>query len=156
MGVDRDPLGRVRTTDVLLEWKNCVSDLENRDYGRGDSLRWPRDTLSPQKLALTSPTCGDGSEGIVRSRDQSMAFVCLFACLLVCLFVEEGVKDAMHSVRWEGFDDLTESWNIVTHVIQVTYSLQKACIETKRRRDIGRRLSLIRKDAVRNGVSWYP
>jgi hypothetical protein len=26
--------------------------LQNREYGRGDPLRWPRDTLYPQKLAL--------------------------------------------------------------------------------------------------------
>jgi hypothetical protein len=33
--------------------------LEKRDYGRGDPLRWPRDTLYQLKLALTSPTgCG--------------------------------------------------------------------------------------------------
>jgi hypothetical protein len=39
--------------------------------GRGDSLRWPRDTLYPQKLALTSPTGGGGSVGIVRLRTKS-------------------------------------------------------------------------------------
>jgi hypothetical protein len=33
----------------------------------GDSLRWPRDTLSPLKLVLTSPTSGSRSVGIVRS-----------------------------------------------------------------------------------------
>jgi hypothetical protein len=30
-------------------------------------LHWPRDTLSPQKLALTSPTSRGHSVGIVRS-----------------------------------------------------------------------------------------
>jgi hypothetical protein len=29
--------------------------------GRGDPLRWPRDTLYPQKLSLTSPTSGGRS-----------------------------------------------------------------------------------------------
>jgi hypothetical protein len=33
----------------------------------GDSLRWPRDTLYPLKLALTSPTSGGRSVGIVRA-----------------------------------------------------------------------------------------
>jgi hypothetical protein len=33
----------------------------------GNPLRWPRDILYPQKLALTSPTSGGGSVGIVRS-----------------------------------------------------------------------------------------
>jgi hypothetical protein len=44
------------------------SGLQNREYGRGDPLRWPRDTLSPQKLALTSPASGGRSVDIVRLR----------------------------------------------------------------------------------------
>jgi hypothetical protein len=31
---------------------NCSHGLEIREYGRGDPLRWPRDNLYPQKLAL--------------------------------------------------------------------------------------------------------
>jgi hypothetical protein len=27
-----------------------LSRLENREHGRGDPLRWPRDTLYPQKV----------------------------------------------------------------------------------------------------------
>jgi hypothetical protein len=38
---------------------------------RGDSLRWPRNTLYPQKLALTSPTNGGRSVGIVRLRTKA-------------------------------------------------------------------------------------
>jgi hypothetical protein len=45
--------------------------LENRKYGSGDPLRWPRDILYPQKLALTSPTCGGRSVGIVRLRTKT-------------------------------------------------------------------------------------
>jgi hypothetical protein len=43
----------------------------------GDPLRWPRDTLYPQKLALTSPTSGSRSLGIVRLRakDTELFFV---------------------------------------------------------------------------------
>jgi hypothetical protein len=37
-------------------------------------LRWPRDTLYPLKLALTSPTSGGRSVGIVRLRTQAMEF----------------------------------------------------------------------------------
>jgi hypothetical protein len=36
----------------------------------GDSLRWPRDTLYLQKLALTSPTVGGRSVGVVRLRTK--------------------------------------------------------------------------------------
>jgi hypothetical protein len=43
--------------------------------GRGDSLRWPRDTLYPLKLALTSPTSGGSSVGVVRLRTKPRNFL---------------------------------------------------------------------------------
>jgi hypothetical protein len=49
---------------------NDASGQENRINDRGDPLRWPRDTLYPQKLALTSPTTGGRSVGIVRLRTK--------------------------------------------------------------------------------------
>jgi hypothetical protein len=42
----------VRTTEELLERNSSGSCQENREYDRGDPLRWPRNTLYPQKLAL--------------------------------------------------------------------------------------------------------
>jgi hypothetical protein len=51
-----------------------VAGLESRDYGRRYSSRWPRGTLYPQKLALTSPTSGGRSVGIVRSRTLAKKF----------------------------------------------------------------------------------
>jgi hypothetical protein len=51
------------------------SGLENREYGRGNPLCWPRDTLYPQKLTLTSPTIGGRSVGIVRLRTKATEFV---------------------------------------------------------------------------------
>jgi hypothetical protein len=50
------------------------SGLESREYGRSDPSRWPRGTLYPQKLALTSPTSSGRSVGIVRSRTQAKVF----------------------------------------------------------------------------------
>jgi hypothetical protein len=44
---------------------------------RGDSLLWPRDTLYPLKLALTSPTSGGRSVGIVRWRTKTPEFFVL-------------------------------------------------------------------------------
>jgi hypothetical protein len=38
--------------------------IEIREYGRRDPPRWPRSTLYPQKLALTSPTSSGRSVGI--------------------------------------------------------------------------------------------
>jgi hypothetical protein len=54
--------------------------LKTEINGRGDSLRWPRDTLYPQKLTLTSPTTGGHSVGIVRMRTKGhgVCFVCLY------------------------------------------------------------------------------
>jgi hypothetical protein len=66
VGLKQGPLSLVRIIEELLEWKSSGSGQENRIIGRGDPLRWPRDTLYPQKLALTSPTSGGRSVGIVR------------------------------------------------------------------------------------------
>jgi hypothetical protein len=65
VGLERDPLGLVSTTEELLERKSSDSGLEIREYGRRDSSRRPRGSLYPQKLALTSPTSGGRSVGIV-------------------------------------------------------------------------------------------
>jgi hypothetical protein len=46
----------VSTTEELLGRKSSGSGLGNREYDRGDPLRWPRETLYPQMWALTSPT----------------------------------------------------------------------------------------------------
>jgi hypothetical protein len=48
----------------------------------GDLSRRQRDTLYPQKLALTSPTSGCRSVGIDRSRTQATEFFVLF--LYIC------------------------------------------------------------------------
>jgi hypothetical protein len=62
--------------EELLGRKSIGSRLEIREYSRRDPSRWPYDTLYPQKLALTSPTSGCRSVGIVRSRTQATAFLC--------------------------------------------------------------------------------
>jgi hypothetical protein len=54
--------------------KSSGSCLENREYVRRDPSRWPRWTLYPQKLAITSPTIGGRSVGIVFSWSQTMEF----------------------------------------------------------------------------------
>jgi hypothetical protein len=58
---------------LLRFWSH--SGLENREYGRGYPLRWRRDILYPQKLALTSPTSGGRSVGIVLLRTKATEFV---------------------------------------------------------------------------------
>jgi hypothetical protein len=68
------PLSDVSTIEELLERKSSGCSLESREYGRVDSLRWLHDSRYQQKLALTSPTSGGRSIGIVRSRTQDMEF----------------------------------------------------------------------------------
>jgi hypothetical protein len=62
------------TIEELLGRKSSGSGLEIREYGCKDLPRWPRDTLYPQKLALTSPTSGGRLVGIVRSWTQATEF----------------------------------------------------------------------------------
>jgi hypothetical protein len=70
VGQERGPFSLVSTIEELLEKKkkSSGSTLEIREYGRRDPPRWPRGTLDPQKLALTSSTSGGRSVDIVRSR----------------------------------------------------------------------------------------
>jgi hypothetical protein len=74
VGLERGSLSLVSITEKLLERKSSVSGLESREYGRRYPSRCPRCTLYPQKLALTSPTSGCRSVGIVRSRTQATEF----------------------------------------------------------------------------------
>jgi hypothetical protein len=55
VGLERGPPSIVSTIEELLERKSSGFGLENRYYGHRDPSRWPRDTIYPQKLALTSP-----------------------------------------------------------------------------------------------------
>jgi hypothetical protein len=78
VGLERGPLSLVSTTEELFGRKSSGSGLENRKYGRTDPSRWPRDTLYPQKLALTSPTSGGRSISTVRSQTQATEFIFTF------------------------------------------------------------------------------
>jgi hypothetical protein len=68
VSLERGPLSLVRITEELPEWKSSGSEIN------GDPLRWPRDTLYPQKLAVTLPTSGDHSIGVVRLRTKATEF----------------------------------------------------------------------------------
>jgi hypothetical protein len=57
---------------VLYETVNF--GLETRKYGRWDPLHWPRGTPYPQELALTSPSSGGRSVGIILSRTKTKKF----------------------------------------------------------------------------------
>jgi hypothetical protein len=57
-----------------LNEKVAASVLKTEINGRGNSLRWPRNTLYPQRSALTSPTSGGRSVGIVRLWTKATEF----------------------------------------------------------------------------------
>jgi hypothetical protein len=78
VGLERGPLSLVRIIEELLERTIAAPVYKTEINGRGDLLRWPRDTLNPLKLALTSPTSGGGSVGIVRWRTEAQEFVCYY------------------------------------------------------------------------------
>jgi hypothetical protein len=75
VGLERGPLSLVSTTEELLDRKSSSSGLENREYGHRDPLRWPRDTLYAQKLALTSLISSSHSVSTVRSWTEATEFV---------------------------------------------------------------------------------
>jgi hypothetical protein len=71
VGLEMGPLDLVSTTEELLGRKSGDSGLESREYGSRDPSSWPRCTLYPQKLTLTSPTSGGRSVCIVCSWTQA-------------------------------------------------------------------------------------
>jgi hypothetical protein len=50
VGLERGPLSLVSTTEELLGRNGIGSGLEIREYGRGDPLRWTRDTPLSAKV----------------------------------------------------------------------------------------------------------
>jgi hypothetical protein len=75
VGLERGPLSLVSITEKLLEWKNiCSGSRKPRLTGMGIRCATPRDTLYPQKLALTSPTSAGRSVGIVSLRTKATEF----------------------------------------------------------------------------------
>jgi hypothetical protein len=64
------PLSLVSTIEELLGRKSSGSGLESREHGRKDSSRWPRGTLYPQKLAVTSLTSGGRWSSFADSRHR--------------------------------------------------------------------------------------
>jgi hypothetical protein len=75
VGLERDLLSLVSTTEELLGKRSSGSGLENRDHCRRDPLCWPRGTLFPQTLALTSEKSDGSSVGIDHSLSNYFCYV---------------------------------------------------------------------------------
>jgi hypothetical protein len=78
VGLERGPFSLVIPIEELLERKSSGSGLEILEYGSKEPSLWLRGTLYPQTLALTSPTSGGRSVGIVHSRTQATEFSIVF------------------------------------------------------------------------------
>jgi hypothetical protein len=118
VGLERGPLSLVSTIEELLERKNSVSGLENREYAIGDPPRWLRDTLHPQTLALTSPTSGCHSVGIVGSRTQAIEFFFCFGTILPFTFTSMCRNLDIHThVHLTRLFNLPKSHHLFSHLI---------------------------------------
>jgi hypothetical protein len=71
VGLERGLLSLASTIEELLGRKSSGPGLESREYSRHANHVAPS---NPQKLALTSPTRGDLSVGIIRSQTQATEF----------------------------------------------------------------------------------
>jgi hypothetical protein len=71
VGLERDPLILVSTTEELLEIKSSGFGLEDREYRHTDPSANHVTPSIQLKLALTSPTSGGPSIGAVLSRTQA-------------------------------------------------------------------------------------
>jgi hypothetical protein len=61
MGLEWGPLNLVSTNEELLDRKVAAPVQKTENTAVEIPSRWPRDTLYPQKLAITSPTSGGRS-----------------------------------------------------------------------------------------------
>jgi hypothetical protein len=74
VGLERGPLSLVSTTEELLGRNSSSSSLEIREYGDRDSSTLSMWHPLRKTLALTSPTSGGRSVGIVRLRTLTTEF----------------------------------------------------------------------------------
>jgi hypothetical protein len=77
--LEQGPLSILSTTEKLLEIKSSCSGLESRKITAVGIRQADHVACSiRKKLALTSPTSGGHSAGIVRSQTKATEFVLLF------------------------------------------------------------------------------
>jgi hypothetical protein len=75
VGLERGPLSLVSTTDELLDRKVAAPVYKTENTAVGISHADHVASSIRKKLAITLPTSGGRSVGIVRSRTQAMEFI---------------------------------------------------------------------------------
>jgi hypothetical protein len=95
--------------------------------GRGNSLRSPRNTLYPQKMALTSSTSGDHSVGIVRLRTKASEFSLVFSRLRGLLLVGYCNHEYRGSMLLQNVSKLLSEYTMLRPRRQ--YSLQQTILK---------------------------
>jgi hypothetical protein len=98
VGLEWGPLSLMSTIEELPGRNSSSSGLDNWEYSHGDLLRWPRDTLYPQKLALTLPTSVGRSFSIVRLLTKAMEFV-----FVICISDKMRLKPLLNNVIYLWF-----------------------------------------------------
>jgi hypothetical protein len=78
MHLERGPLSLVRITEELLQWKSSGSGSRKSRLRPWGSVALTRNTLYPQKLALTSLKSGGRSVSIVSLRAKTTEFFILY------------------------------------------------------------------------------
>jgi hypothetical protein len=99
----------VRITEKLHEWKSSGSRCrKSRLTAVGIRCADHRNTFYPQELALTSPTCGDRSVGIVRlrtkatesSNNQPITVAAIYKAWTVFVHWNTGILDQIPLQAW--------------------------------------------------------
>jgi hypothetical protein len=92
VGLEWGSLSLVSTTEELLERKSSGSGLESQDYGHRDPSCWPCRSLYSQTLALTLPTSGGRSVGIVCLWTQATELFFCLKMLGACMLNDNAVR----------------------------------------------------------------
>jgi hypothetical protein len=79
--------------------KSSGSGLENLEYGYWDPLCWPRNTLYPQKLVLTSPTNRGRSVGYSLLSDWGHGICFSILLLFLRILTINGLGQELHHIR---------------------------------------------------------
>jgi hypothetical protein len=81
--------------------KIAVQIYKTEINGRGNSLRWPRNTLYPHMVALSSSTSGGSSVGIVRLRTKATEVSFFFRGLVWTVKASEFITPSASCQAWK-------------------------------------------------------